>query len=211
MATDVQQLQRRSALANLLPGDMLDASSPGEQRPGKGLALCEVMPYQMLLLSAYQTAESDRAFQEATGLAPPSVGRERTDARVAWLWHGPGRLLRVAYDAGAVLDPADARACFGASHAVVDLSDARTVVRLSGEAARQTLAKGCTLDLRPTVFAAGCVALTALAHLAVVLHARDDDVIDIYWTRSYAQAGVEWLIKAGRGAGLTLTHQSTKS
>ncbi len=194
---------RRSPLASLLPAVGPDTKDVGKGSPCAGLTLAERAPHQMLLLSAYETTDRSGAFSAVAGHPPPDPGQALTEGQITWLWQGPGRLLRVAQGPTAAMNLNEAQARFGASHAVVDLSHARTVVRLSGAAARHTLAKGCSLDLRLRAFGPGCVALTALAHMAVVIHALGEHDLDIYWSRSYAQAGVEWLIEAGREAGLT--------
>ena len=196
-------MPRCSALASLLPAASVEGQSPGRGALNAGLTLAERAPKQMLLFSAYEMADSSDAFRAAAGYAPPDPGQARTDGQITWHWQGPGRMLRVAFGQEAILDLAASQERFGSSHAVVDLSHARTIVRLSGVAARHTLAKGCSIDLRLQAFGAGCVALTALAHTAVMLHAISEHELDIYWNRSYAQAGVEWLIEAGREAGLT--------
>lgn len=83
--------------------------------------------------------------------------------------------------------------------AVVDVTDSRTVLRLSGPRARAVLAKGCALDLHPRAFALGDVAQTMLAKSAVILHHTVDDAekegseFDIYVPRSYADYLWSWL------------------
>ncbi len=53
--------------------------------------------------------------------------------------------------------------------AAVDVSAQRTTLRLRGAHARDVLAKGCSLDLHPTVFGPGAAAQTMLGQAAVVL------------------------------------------
>jgi len=199
----VPDMLRRSPLASLLPAVSLDGEYPAKRPLSAGLMLAERAPHQMLLLSAYEPTDISGAFSAAAGHAAPDQGQARTEGEITWLWQGPGRLLRVAHCQADTMDLPESQRRFGASHAVVDLSHARTIVRLSGAAARHTLAKGCSLDMRLQAFGAGCVALTTLARIPVVLHALGEHDLDIYWSRSYAQAGVEWLIEAGSEAGLT--------
>jgi len=76
---------------------------------------------------------------------------------------------------------------------VVDLSHGRCVLRLSGtdlsgRAVSAVLAKGCLLDLSPEAFAPGQCIQTLLHAIPVLIHAVDDDVVDLYVARSYAAA-----------------------
>ena len=79
--------------------------------------------------------------------------------------------------------------------AVTPATGGRTVVRLTGRAARRLLAKGVPLDLHPSAFPPGTCAQTALAGAAVLLHALPPDgaAVDLYIPRSHALHLVEWL------------------
>lgn len=111
---------------------------------------------------------------------------------VAVLWHGPGQWLIVRAPAATQLAD-ELVALLGEDTAVVDLGHARTVLRIEGEGARDLLATGTSIDLRPAQFAPGACALTALGKIGVLLHAVAPDTIDVYVARSYGQALLEWL------------------
>jgi sarcosine oxidase subunit gamma len=108
------------------------------------------------------------------------------------LWHGPGQWLLVRASAAAPLADELAALCGGAA-AVVDLGHARSSLRFEGESARDVLAMGTSIDLRPAQFAPGVCALTAIGKIGALLHAVAPDTIDVYVARSYAQAFAEWL------------------
>ena len=82
-------------------------------------------------------------------------------------WSGPQAYL--ACMAGSVDIEAELSAVCGSTASVVDQSDGKFMLRLSGPAVRKTLAKGVTLDLHPKGFQAGETALTLLGHLNVQL------------------------------------------
>jgi sarcosine oxidase subunit gamma len=83
--------------------------------------------------------------------------------------------------------------------AIVDVSESRTVITLGGPKAGDTLAKGCSLDLHPSVFAAGRCAQTGLARAHVILHkVTDDPLLEIYVHRSFAEYAWLWLEDAAR-------------
>lgn len=108
------------------------------------------------------------------------------------LWHGPGQWLIVRTSSAAPLADELAAPC-GEAAAVVDLGHARTALRFEGEGARDVLARGTSIDLRPAHFSPGACALTALGKIDALLHAVAPAAIDVYVARSYAQALVEWL------------------
>lgn len=123
-------------------------------------------------------AATRRACAEAIGLEQPSLperaGATAGDEGLAAMWLGPDEWVVVgAPGAETALVPA-LRAAIGQAHAsVVDVSAARTALRLSGPAARDVLEGGCQLDLHPVAFAPGACAATTLARAAVVLHQLD--------------------------------------
>ena len=88
--------------------------------------------------------------------------------------------------------------------AAVDVSAQRTTLRLRGEHARDVLAKGCSLDLHPTVFGPGAAAQTMLGQAAVVLIPLSDNGTDyrILVRSSFAGYLADWLIDAAEEFGV---------
>jgi len=119
-------------------------------------------------------------------------------AELTVLWHGPGQWLIVRPPATTQLAD-ELISLFGEDAAVVDLGHARATFRFEGPGARDVLANGTSVDLRPAHFAPGACALTALCKIGALLHAVARDTIDVYVPRSYEQALAEWLEHAGRG------------
>ena len=77
-------------------------------------------------------------------------------------------------------------------------------MRLRGEHARDVLAKGCSLDLHPTVFGPGAAAQTMLGLAAVVLIPLNDTGTDyrILVRSSFARYLADWLIDAAEEFGV---------
>ncbi|WP_239510165.1 sarcosine oxidase subunit gamma family protein, partial [Klebsiella pneumoniae] len=71
-------------------------------------------------------------------------------------------------------------AALGAQAAVVDLGHGRVVFALEGPGARVVLAKGCTVDLRPSRLGAGAAIATAFGKLAVTILVRADERFEIF-------------------------------
>ena len=114
------------------------------------------------------------------------------------LWLGLDEWLVVSdADVTGVLE----EALEGQHCAIVDVSDARAVLELSGAGVIDVLASGCRLDLeslRP-----GACAQTALARAHALLEPREDGVWRLFVSRSFAaymQAWIEDAIALRAGA-----------
>ncbi|SIQ33234.1 sarcosine oxidase subunit gamma [Rhizobium sp. RU20A] len=87
---------------------------------------------------------------------------------------------------------------------VVDQSDARVLLDLSGPAARTILAKGAGVDLRPDAFPPGASANVLIGHVAANLCACQPDRFEIAVTRSFAVSLLDDLLLMGREFGLSV-------
>jgi len=90
----------------------------------------------------------------------------------------------------------------GITSLVVDMSDARTILRLEGEGLREVLMKGAPVDLTAPEFGQGSVRRLRFGEVAAMVHfvGETPDVIDLYVFRSYAAFAWEWLAATGHGA-----------
>ena len=130
-------------------------------------------------------AEFHAAVAGALGFSLPE-----TPNRVAGeaLWLGPDEWLLVSHEdrTGALEAALDGQHC-----AVVDVSEARAALELSGPGAADALASGCRVDLdtlRP-----GSCAQTALARAHVLLEPREGGVWRLYVGRSFAAYARAWI------------------
>jgi sarcosine oxidase, subunit gamma len=80
----------------------------------------------------------------------------------------------------------------------VNVSDMRAVIRLEGDGCREVLMKGSSLDLLDGSYTPGAVRRMRFAEIAALLHIVEDDAIDIYVFRSYADYAWAFLLKAAR-------------
>ena len=140
------------------------------------------------------------AAKSALGVELPKVPRTSTafgDVQVLWLSTDQWLVLTGRARVGALLS--DLRKSFGSIHSLaVDVSDMRAIIRLDGEGVRETLMKGSTLDLISDDYSPGTVRRMRFAEIAALLHVVEQNVIDIYVFRSYADYTWEFLIKAAR-------------
>jgi methylglutamate dehydrogenase subunit D len=87
---------------------------------------------------------------------------------------------------------------------VVEQSDGLGVLRLSGPALSETLAKGVQIDLAPDAFPTGSVAVTSIAHIGATLWKVDDrPTIDVAVARSLSNSFLHWLEASASLCGLT--------
>lgn len=75
----------------------------------------------------------------------------------------------------------------------VDYSSGLVVFAIGGRSARELLAMGSGLDLRPASFGSGSCSRTRLAHIAVVIVATGEDEFELYLDRSYERYFQNWL------------------
>jgi sarcosine oxidase subunit gamma len=89
----------------------------------------------------------------------------------------------------------------------IDLSDARTIIRLEGAGVREILMKGTPVDLTLADLGPGSVRRLRFGDIAAMVHIRrlEPDVIDLFVFRSYGRFAWEWLdATAGEAARLRL-------
>jgi sarcosine oxidase subunit gamma len=189
---------RQSPLAHL----MLDARAvPAAEAAAARVWLREDPFRGQLVLRGDASKKAFRdAVEEAVGCAVPrepnTVGGPvdlAESPRILWL--GPDEWLVVsAPGQEAALAEKLSESLGRQRSAVTDVSESRTVIVMGGPDVRMTLAKGCSIDLHPRVFAAGRCAQTGLARAHIILHAvRDDPVFELYVHRSFAEYAWVWL------------------
>jgi sarcosine oxidase subunit gamma len=142
-----------------------------------------------------------QAVRDALGLPlPVEPNTTAGDDGITALWLGPDEWLLVSEREDPTPLLARVRQALGRLHAAaVDVSAASTVFRLSGPAARDVLAKGCSLDVHPRAFAPGACAQTTLARVSVILHrVGDGSDFDVYTPRSFTEHLTAWLADAAR-------------
>lgn len=135
--------------------------------------------------------------QRALGVELPLMpNRWQGDERVAAVWLGPDEWLIIAPDVAA----GDIERAIREARptdpwlSLVDVSHNYTCVLLSGSGARDVLAAGCALDLRPDEFAPGHCAQTVFAKAPVLLRALPVvDSFELWLRNSFARYLAAWL------------------
>ncbi|MDQ6772617.1 MAG: sarcosine oxidase subunit gamma [Candidatus Dormibacteraeota bacterium] len=125
----------------------------------------------------------------------PNTAALAADTRVLWL--GPDEWLVLAPDGDASRLQAELSSALGSEPgSVIDVSAQRAVLSLSGPNGREVLAKGCPIDLHPSVFGPGRCAQTLLAKARVVVLPVGPDEFWILVGASFSGYLVEWLLDA---------------
>ena len=183
-----------------------------ENRGEAGIALAEApRRVQLALRGDGRDPAFIDAVREVVGLAPPlaanTVGR---DGESTILWLGPDEWLVTAPAEAEDLATRLRAALAETHHAVADVTESRVILRLSGPAARDLLAQGCSLDFHASVFQAGMCAGSHLALAHVTIHqTAADPVYEIHVHRSFADYLWRWLETASEPYGFAVVGPST--
>lgn len=183
------ELMRQTALANRAAPD------------NTSVAIREIANRGMIDLRGLA---SDRKFMTAAkavlGLDLPKAPRTSASfGDIKALWLSPDQWLILCNSEKANELHADLVRELGSTHSLaVNVSDMRSIIRLEGDGVRETLMKGSTLDLTDGTYAPGAIRRLRFAEIAALLHVVEDNVIDLYVFRSYADYTWEFLVKAAR-------------
>ncbi len=163
-------LSPRSALA-----PFLHAGHHGAE--GKtGVKLREVTACALAELTAFkgQKAALIKSTQNAFGVALPAANKSVSKDGVTFISVSPGKWL-VTGEGAAEHDLVERlENAAGSLAAVVNQSDARAVVEISGDKARSALAKGVMIDLDPAAFKTGDAATSFAVQFWITLWQTND-------------------------------------
>lgn len=136
--------------------------------------------------------------RDTYGVDLPTKPERVEGNNIAFVWAGPDQWLAVAErggDGGFGRDlEAELKPLLNGKAAVVDQSDGRAVIRISGVKAREVLAKGLPIDLHPSAFPTNGVAITHASHIGIVIWQIDETpTYEIAMFRSFADSFAHWL------------------
>jgi methylglutamate dehydrogenase subunit D len=161
-------LERRSALASAKP--YVSSTLAIAERPGFTLT---------------QVAGLDEGFEaklaDAVGPLPARVERAEVNGDRVIFRIGPAQFWLVEPESGTT--PAN----LAGIGAVTPLSSSRVRIQVAGAPMREVLSLLVPIDLHPSVFTPGSVALTGIHHTPVTLHCTGEDAVDVYVMRSFAR------------------------
>ena len=165
---------------------------------GLGLATVACRKGQASALSA--------AVRKAYGVDLPASSRVAQGAAISFIGYGPGQWLAVSEALANEALASELAAKLQGLASVSDQSGGRTVLRVSGNRARDVLAKGLPLDLDPRAFPLGSAATSAISHIGVQLWQADDmRSYDLAVFRSLSESFWRWLTASAAEFGYEVT------
>lgn len=172
------------------------AFSPIEPSYSSSLA---IEPRENLTIASFAAAKGRLqalagAIREVYGVELPRRPERVVGHGIAFVWAGPDQWLAIADRAlGRDLEQ-ELRPLLRGLGSVVDQSDGRAVVRVSGSLVRQVLGKGVPVDLHSGSFSVNAVAITHASHIGVIIWQLDDvPTFEMAMFRSYADCFMHWL------------------
>ncbi|WP_243843967.1 sarcosine oxidase subunit gamma [Paraburkholderia caballeronis] len=166
---------------------------------GAGVSLAERAGLDLVVLrgnpaeTTFQAAVS-REFDCEVPVEPNTVS-DGKDYCLIWL--GPDEwLARSKAPDRSSAEPRIAAALAGVFASAVDVSSGYTTLTVSGPNAAEVLARGCPLDLHPSVFRAGQCAQTHFFKASVLVLPVGDDAFDLIVRRSFAEYMMLMLLDA---------------
>jgi sarcosine oxidase subunit gamma len=196
------ELVARSGLEQLVVPGRVGASTDA---PGVTIALVQDRALAAVLARKNRAADLASAVHRALGLDLPVEPRVVTGEALSFVWAGPARWLAMAERVSGEALLRELRAEFADLCSVIDQSDARILVRVSGPRARNVLVKGILIDLHPRAFAVGDAAMTNIGHVrAHFWQTGATPTYEIAVPRSYAADFWHWLIESAAAYGVLI-------
>jgi sarcosine oxidase subunit gamma len=140
------------------------------------------------------------AFSRQFGIDLPTTSKAASQGDLTLVWSGPSQWLALSREAGLARRLVNELRDLAA---ITDQSDARAVLVLEGANVRDTLAKGCPIDLHPRNFSRGTAAVTSIAGIGVqIWQTPDSDAFHIAIARSMAGSFWSWLAHSASEFGV---------
>ena len=189
--TTLQRL-RRSPLHDMA-AELREGAGPWE----RAVRLSEWPFLAMVSIRVEPGSDTARRIEGVLGAGlPQKCGDVTGEGADSVLWLGPDEWLVVSQAEPASLTASLQSAAADGRAQVVDVSANRTVVEVSGRAAREVLEKGCPTDLHPRAFADHTAITTSLARVPVLLWKIDAHTFRVMPRASLTQYVAAWLLDA---------------
>lgn len=163
-------------------------------------------PVGMVSLRAeFDSFEADAFLREWVGVGLPGTRRFLLDGERGAYWMAPDELLlRTAPGGAPGLVATIDKALADVHHLVLDMSDARARIRITGAGAAEVIAKGAPIDLRAGRFPPGSIRRTHIARIAIAICRMESgtETFEVLCFRSYARHMLAWLQNAAREGSL---------
>lgn len=142
-------------------------------------------------------AALDGRARASFGVDLPSKPQAIEAADAVIVWAGPEQWLIIEPRSAGADASAKLASLLSGLAAVVDVSDSRGLVRISGAAAASVLAKGVPIDLHERIFKPGDAAITHFDHLGIVIwRLPQGEGFEIACARTYSEFFLDGLLRA---------------
>lgn len=197
--TELAHPEARSALASVR-----HVGRHGRTGGEAGVRVRERVNFAVASIAARkgQAAALAAKIKSRTGLELPASPRIVTADHLSFAWSGPQQWLAMADGEDGAAFAADLARDLAGLASVTDQTDGRVVLQLSGPRVRDTLAKGCMLDLHEKVFSVGDTAVVPIATLSGQVTRTGTDSFEIAVMRSFALNLWHWLESSAAEYGL---------
>lgn len=170
-----------------------DSHDPTRLQPGVRSGRC---PADIIEIAALRDRTPEvEAIAARRGWPLPALGRNVLAPGQIAISVRPGRWLLLSACAAPGVTGAAWEKDFTGLASAVDLSSGLAALWLDGPLSREALARGCRLDLHPSVFPPGHAAATIMAQVAVILVALSSGVL-LLTPSTTARYFHEWLAHA---------------
>lgn len=165
----------------------------------RSVALLEQPFLTMMSIRVEPGSDAARGIEAVLGTGlPQHCGEVSAQGAHTVLWLGPDEWLVVSATTPAALLGSLRTGAGDGRAQIVDVSANRTVLEISGSAARDVLEKGCPTDLHPRAFADGTAITTTLARVPVLLWKIDATRFRVMPRASLARYVAAWLLDAAQ-------------
>lgn len=156
------------------------------------LTVAELSRHRLFLLRAKRIGQPQRReLERVLGAALPEEPNASTGGVGEILWLAPDQWLIRSTGRGIATRIEDA--CRGALFHLGDVTDAMCVFEIDGRRSEDLIAKGCSLDLHPTVFRIGQAKRSLLGQVRILLHRLSTARYRISFDVSLRQHILSWL------------------
>jgi methylglutamate dehydrogenase subunit D len=163
----------------------------------------------MLARKDAEAALTERV-REVFDVALPLEPRYTGTAPIAFAWAGPSQWLAFGEGPSRPFE-LQLRSSLADVASIMDQSDGRTIIRISGPRVRDTLAKGVHIDLHPSVFRPGDTAISIVSSIGVHFWQIDSaPTYEFAMFRSFAVSFWGWLVDAAAEFGVAVNDTSTQ-
>lgn len=149
-----------------------------------------------------------KAVSKTLGLNVPAQRAMTTQGAFAVAWMSPDELLILTPHAEAAEITSSLARALSAQHALVlNVSDARAILRIEGPGVREVIAKLAPVDMSAAAFQPGQIRRTRLAQIAAAFWIHNATTIELICFRSVAQYAFDLLEQAAENGPVDFLDQ----